>query len=325
MNSLNKNVSTDNLSLRTGELLKKFNTKKTADSTPVSKSYEDVLAEISKKTEQRINHLKSSMSAEQLSKVNLQKKYAPSIISDNLQAKAYTGSEAAEKSSGSEAASTNNKNIIRYKQKIDELAVKRNVGEKFKNRDIDAELNTLISKKLSGANGESLSIRSDLPTVIKNYEVKPGDTLAAISKNFYKDAFLFKNISVVNEVKPPYKLSEGQNLRVAFHQVTAGEGDTLESMAEKYTGNQVSSKTLAKINDKSEISAGETILIPVQFTAAEKTAEANKTTETNKTAEADKAADPIRFEISKNLDGASIEETRRQIEKYASEIENLTF
>lgn len=349
--------SNDLFSARTQDLLNSYSSKKKeaqAKETDGAKNYDEVFARISQQTSERINRLKSTMKPEQLAKLNLQNKYAQALIPANVETKTYTTpvdevendmeTETAEDNKTAAAATTaataaatapeTKTQVSRYKERIEEMAVKRNVSAKFKDRDIDAEIDALIAKKLTGANGESLSIRSDLPTVIKNYEVKQGDTLAGISKNFYKDAFMFKNISTVNEVKAPYKLSEGQNLRIVFHQVQAGENDTLDSIAEKYTQNKISPKALAKLNEKSEINPGDTLLIPVQFTvnqtgtaAAAKiddtTDALNDTTETAETAE--KSETVKRFHLSRNTSDASLEETKRQIEKYASQIERLNF
>ncbi|HOT75835.1 MAG TPA: LysM domain-containing protein [Candidatus Wallbacteria bacterium] len=310
--------NTDALSSRTQNLLNGYSSKRKSaqqNSETETKNYDEVFARISQQTSERINRLKSTMSPDQLAKINIQKKYSQPIIPANIETKTYTGAAEAPEAEAETAAAVAETKISAYKEKIDNMAAKRNVTEKFKNRDIDAEIDALISKKLTGANGESLSIRSDLPTVIKNYEVKQGDTLAGISKNFYKDAFMFKNISTVNEIKAPYKLSEGQNLRIVFHQVQAGENETLESIAEKYTQNKISPKTLAKLNDKEEIAAGDTLLIPVQFSAA---GEAPVQT-------AEQPEKIQRFHLSKNTGDASLEETKRQIEKYASQIERLNF
>jgi len=311
--------NTDALASRTQNLLNGYSSKRKSaqqNSETETKNYEEVFARISQQTSERINRLKSTMSPEQLAKLNIQKKYSQPIIPVNVETKTYTGAaDAPEAEVETASAAAVESKLSAYKEKIDNMAAKRNVAEKFKNRDIDAEIDALISKKLTGANGESLSIRSDLPTVIKNYEVKQGDTLAGISKNFYKDAFMFKNISTVNEIKAPYKLSEGQNLRIVFHQVQAGQNETLESIAEKYTQNKISPKTLAKLNDKEEIGAGDTLLIPVQFSAAGETPV--------QTAEQPEKIQ--RFHLSKNTSDASLEETKRQIEKYASQIERLNF
>jgi nucleoid-associated protein YgaU len=343
--------SNDLFSARTQDLLNSYSSKKKeaqAKETDGAKNYDEVFARISQQTSDRINKLKSTMKPEQLAKLNLQNKYAQALIPANVETKAYTspvdnlenGTETAEENTTAAAATTasttasETKNqVSRYKERIEEMAVKRNVSAKFKDRDIDAEIDALIAKKLTGANGESLSIRSDLPTVIKNYEVKQGDTLAGISKNFYKDAFMFKNISTVNEVKAPYKLSEGQNLRIVFHQVQAGENDTLDSIAEKYTQNKISPKALAKLNEKSEINPGDTLLIPVQFTvnqagtAAAAAGETDDMAETlNDAIETAEKSEPVkRFHLSRNTSEASLEETKRQIEKYASQIERLNF
>lgn len=328
-----ENLRTNDLfSARTQDLLNSYSSKKKnggSNAAQDAHNYEEVFARISKQTSERINRLKSTMSPDQLAKLNLQNKYSQKLAALNAEVK--TASAAAEETqmeteeaeeteeTGTPAATT--AQASRYKEKIDEIAARRNVGEKFKNRDIDAEIDALISKKLTGTNGESLSIRADLPTVIKNYEVKQGDTLAGISKNFYKDAFMFKNISTVNEIKAPYKLNEGQNLRIVFHQVKAEEGDTLETIAEKYTQNKMTPKALAKLNEKSEIGRGDTLLIPVQFTASGASAETAGGAENAEGAEKVK-----RFHLSRNTTGgSSLEETKRQIEKYASQIERLNF
>ena len=349
--------SNDLFSARTQDLLNSYSSKKNeakAKETDGAKNYDEVFARISQQTSERINKLKSTMKPEQLAKLDLQNKYAQALSPANVETKTYTtpvdevetDTETAEENTTAAAATTasttaataseTKTQISRYKERIEEMAVKRNVSAKFKDRDIDAEIDALIAKKLTGANGESLSIRSDLPTVIKNYEVKQGDTLAGISKNFYKDAFMFKNISTVNEVKAPYKLNEGQNLRIVFHQVQAGENDTLDSIAEKYTQNKISPKALAKLNEKSEINPGDTLLIPVQFTvnqagtaaaaAGETDDMAETLNDTIETAETAGNSEPVkRFHLSRNTSDASLEETKRQIEKYASQIERLNF
>lgn len=344
--------SNDLFSARTQDLLNSYSSKKKeaqAKETDGAKNYDEVFARISQQTSERINKLKSTMKPEQLANLNLQNKYAQALIPAGVETKTYTTpvdevendteTETAEENTTAAAASTTaataseaKTQVSRYKERLEEMAVKRNVSAKFKDRDVDAEIDALIAKKLTGANGESLSIRSDLPTVIKNYEVKQGDTLAGISKNFYKDAFMFKNISTVNEVKAPYKLNEGQNLRIVFHQVRAGENDTLDSIAEKYTQNKISPKALAKLNEKSEINPGDTLLIPVQFTvnqagtAAAAAGETEAAETLNKSAEtAEKPETVKRFHLSRNTSDASLEETKRQIEKYASQIERLNF
>lgn len=317
-----ENLRTNNLlSSRAQDLLGSYSSKKKGGETAVTKNgenYDEVFARISKQTEDRINKLKSTMTPEQLAKLNIQNKYKQALIPTNLETKTFV-SDAAETAKTAEVtAEAPVAKASRYKERIDDMATKRGVASKFQGRDIDAEIDALISKKLTGTNGETLSIRSDLPTVIKNYEVKQGDTLAGIAKDFYKDAFMFKNISTVNEIKAPYKLSEGQNLRIVFHQVQAGENDTLESIAEKYTGNKISPKALAKLNQKSEINEGETLLIPVQFTASEARTAAAETQQVKEPA-------VRRFQMSKNTGDASLEETKKQIEKYASQIERLSF
>ena len=316
-----ENLRTDNLlSSRAQGLLGSYSSRRKNSETAPAKegtNYDEVFARISKQTEQRINRLKSTMTPEQLARLNIQNKYKQALIPADPKTKTFVSNASEVLDSANETSAAAPAKISRYKERIEDMAAKRNVASKFQGRDIDAEIDALISKKLTGTNGETLSIRSDLPAVIKNYEVKQGDTLAGIAKDFYKDAFMFKNISTVNEIKAPYKLSEGQNLRIVFHQVQAGEGDTFESISEKYTDNKISPKSLAKLNSKSDISEGETLLIPVQFTSFE--------TQTAKAEDA-AAGEPVRrFHMSKNTSGASLEETRRQIEKYASQIERLNF
>ena len=215
-----ENLRTNDLfSARTQDLLNSYSSKKKeaqAKETDGAKNYDEVFARISQQTSERINRLKSTMKPEQLANLNLQNKYAQALIPANVETKTYTSpvdevendtdteTETAEENMTAAAATTaattaatapeTKTQVSRYKERIEEMAVKRNVSAKFKDRDIDAEIDALIAKKLTGANGETVSIRSDLPTVIKNYEVKQGDTLAGISKNFYKDAFMFKNI-----------------------------------------------------------------------------------------------------------------------------------
>ncbi len=317
-----ENLRTNNLlSSRAQDLLGSYSSKKKGGETAEAKngaSYDEVFARISKQTENRINKLKSTMTPDQLAKLNVQNKYRQALISTNLETKTFVSTAAETDKAATEITSdASASKASRYKERIDDMAAKRNVASKFQGRDIDAEIEALISKKLTGANGETLSIRSDLPTVIKNYEVKQGDTLAGIAKDFYKDAFMFKNISTVNEIKAPYKLSEGQNLRIVFHQVQAGANDTLGSISEKYTDNKISPKALAKLNLKNEINEGETLLIPVQFTSSETQTAASET---------ESVKEPVRrFQMSKNTGDASLEETRKQIEKYASQIERLSF
>jgi LysM repeat protein len=315
-----ENLRTNNLlSSRAQDLLGSYSSRRKSGETGTAKenaSYDEVFARISKQTEDRINRLKSTMTPEQLAKLNIQSKHKQALIPTNIETKTFVSNAAEADGSATETTAAAPAKTSRYKERIDDMAAKRNVASKFQGRDIDAEIDALISKKLTGTSGETLSIRSDLPAIIKNYEVKQGDTLAGIAKDFYKDAFMFKNISTVNEIKAPYKLSEGQNLRIVFHQVQAGADDTLESISEKYTDNKISPKALAKLNRKSEINEGETLLIPVQFTASE----------TNTAAEAKTVNEPLRrFQMSKSNGDASLEETRRQIEKYASQIERLNF
>ncbi len=313
----------DLLSSRTQNLLGNYSSKrKSAESAESKESvdYNEVFARISRQTEQRINKLKSTMTPEQLAKLSTSNRFRQSLNAQSLNAagdesvktvKAVSAEEITEKETPVK--------LSRYNDKINELAARHNVADKFKNRDIEAEIDALISKKLTGTRGESISIRSDLPAVIKNYEVKQGDTLAAIAKDFYKDAFMFKNISAVNEIKAPYKLSEGQNLKIIFHQVRAAENDTLETISEKYTQNKISPKALAKLNQKSEIMPGDTLLIPVQFVESDGAA-INTALDTKSGNEAVRS-----FHLSKHTGDVSLEETKRQIEKYAAQIERLNF
>ncbi|HNY10319.1 MAG TPA: LysM peptidoglycan-binding domain-containing protein [Candidatus Wallbacteria bacterium] len=337
------NFTNENLSLRTQELLKSYTSKKTAN--PSSKtaglSYDELIAKVSKETESRIQALKSGSkettktatldeaAAEKTNVLNVKKDYfKPVIISGNTETKVYTGpidklgeKVAAAKNEAAGDAKTNGavEKTFTYKKAVEDLALKHNINEKMKTRNIDTELDALIAKKLTGTKNEALMIRSDIPTTVQNYQVKKGDTLASIAKEVYNDAFMFKNIATVNEQKAPYKLAEGQNLRIVYHQVKAGENDTFESISEKYTDSKVPANTLAKINNGAELKTGDTVLIPVQFTPV--------STDTEKVAvekpQQKQAENVMISKMPPNASASNVENVKRQIEKYASQIDRI--
>ncbi len=336
------NFTNENLSLRTQELLKAYTAKKAANPSANSAglSYDELIAKVSKETETRLQSLRAGskeapkmatldeIAADKTNVLNIKKDhFTPVIIADNVETKVYTGpiDKLGEKAAAvkNEAAANDKaagtvERTFTYKKAVDELALKYNVNEKMKTRNIDGELNELIAKRLTGTKNEALMIRSDMPTTVQNYQVKKGDTLAGIAKAVYNDAFMFKNIAAVNEQKAPYKLAEGQNLRIVYHQVKAGENDTFESISKKYTDNKVPANTLAMINNGAALKAGDSVLIPVQFTPVDNME--------NIAAEKPQQKQAENVQVAKMPVEArepEVEAVRRQIEKYASQIERI--
>ena len=310
MNNIRVNNSQQNLSLRTQELLQKYSAKKAERATEKG-NFEEIIAKISKDTESRINNLHtSSASKTNRSAANItnssqpdtiakSEKWTPTIIPTNVETKVSLGETPAEKVKTQSAAISDSARAD-YKKAIEELAVKYKINEKYQNKDVNSEFTKVASQKLTAASGKAMEIRSDLPTVSENYEVKKGDTLAGIAKKFYNDPFMFKSLAVVNGQTAPYKLTEGQNLRIMFHQVKMNENETLQNVSEKYTNGKVSPKTLAKINEGAEFKSGSTLLVPVQLTPVK---EDVQTATTKTTSAADNSRD--------------------QIEKFASQIETI--
>lgn len=353
--------STENLSSRAQELLTTYTAKKKNALSDGSKavSYDDVLKKLTLESHARMERLKNgsagttartaaaetpaASAAETAANSGDVKSFRwnPAIRS-NAETRVYLGpidGLAGEKKAEAQKPAE-------YQKTINELAVRYRIDEKLKNRNVGAEIQKLAENRLYKNEGKTLMVRSDLPTVTETYTVKRGDTLAGIAKKYYDDAFMFKNVAIANDQKAPYKLQEGQNIRIIFHKVTAGEGDTMATISEKFTGGKVPAGKLEKINQKSQLAAGETVLIPLQFTeltkaqadaAATQTDRAVAAAETAATdakmpataaaaarsaAAPEKAVEENDARLNKN-DRASIENVKKQIEKYSIEIDTI--
>lgn len=314
MNNIRVNNSQQNLSLRTQELLQKYSARKN-ERTAEKGNFNEIIAKISKETESRINNLHTKVntpakensiastlnsSSSPNGAVSKTQRWSPTIIPTNVETKVSLGETPAEKIKTQSDTLANNSMPVDYKKAIEELAAKYKINEKYQNKDVTGTVTKIASQKLTSASGKAMEIRSDLPTVSENYEVKKGDTLAGIAKKFYNDPFMFKSLAVVNNKQAPYKLTEGQNLRIMFHQVKMTENDTLQNISEKYTGGKVTPKTLAKINEGTEFKAGATLLVPVQLTPVK---------------------EEVQTATTKNTSAAV--DSKDQIEKFASQIEKI--
>jgi len=114
----------------------------------------------------------------------------------------------------------------------------------------------------------------EMPSI--RHRVQAGDSLALLAAEYYGDRRHAVFILVANRMTHPRALKPGEVLKVPMNRrVTAKAGDTVESLAKQYLGDERRGKFIAEFNNlvpPASVAAGQPIAIPfhVKHTAASK-------------------------------------------------------
>jgi len=103
--------------------------------------------------------------------------------------------------------------------------------------------------------------------LLKTYTVAAGDTLSAISVQFYGDASRVSLLAMVNEIADPGVIAVGRVLIIPdlSHTYTIAAGDTLSSISVQFYGDASRVSLLATVNeiaDPGVIAVGQVLIIP---------------------------------------------------------------